>query len=288
MSHETEAYVKGQLYNIPIDRLLADPEQPRKHLDPQALEELTQSILRYGLLQPVLFRRDSNVRLFVVAGERRVEAARRAGMKTIPAVYVEGKPAELSLIENLVRQNLTAVEEAEALQRLIEDLGYTQDELASIFSRSKSTISETLSLNRLHRPVRDECRNDPTIPKRELIVIARSKQQRSMVSLFRKYRERQLARERPKRRKPRLQETRHQEIAYLEAVWGKIAAIDLAGFSPEEEKSLVKILEALKGAIEEKLAGLTAAAVPAADSGGHSSPERPYGSDSGRNGGSIY
>ena len=275
MSHETEAYVKGQLYNIPIDRLLADPEQPRKHLDPQALEELTQSILRYGLLQPVLFRRDSNVRLFVVAGERRVEAARRAGMKTIPAVYVEGKPAELSLIENLVRQNLTAVEEAEALQRLIEDLGYTQDELASIFSRSKSTISETLSLNRLPRPVRDECRNDPTIPKRELIVIARSKQQRSMVSLFRKYRERQLARDRPKRRKPRLQETRHQEIAYLEAVWGKIAAIDLAGFSPEEKKSLVKILDVLKGAIEEKLAGLNAAAAPVAYSGGLPSPERP-------------
>ena len=94
MSHETEAYVKGQLYNIPIDRLLADPEQPRKHLDPQALEELTQSILKYGLLQPVLFRRDSNNRLFVVAGERRVEAARRAGMKTIPAVYVkENRPS---------------------------------------------------------------------------------------------------------------------------------------------------------------------------------------------------
>ena len=275
MSHETEAYVKGQLYNIPLDLLQADPDQPRKHLDPQSLEELAQSILRYGLLQPVLFRRDSNVRLFVVAGERRVEAARRAGMKTIPAVYVEGKPAELSLIENLVRQNLTAMEEAEALQRLIEDLGYTQDELASIFSRSKATISETLSLNRLPRPVRDECRNDPTIPKRELIVIARSKQQRSMVSLFRKYRERQLDRERPIKRKPRVQKTRHQEIAYFEAVWAKIAAIDLAGCSPEEEISLVKILELLKGAIEEKLADLNAAAAPAADSGGHPSPERP-------------
>ncbi len=275
MTHETEAYVKGQLYNIPVDILLVDPDQPRKHLDPQALEELIQSILRYGLLQPVLFRRESNDRLFVVAGERRIEAARKAGMKTIPAVFVEGKPAELSLIENLVRQNLTAMEEAEALQRLIEDLGYSQDDLASIFSRSKATISETLSLNRLPQQVRDECRKDPTIPKRELIVIARHKQQRSMVSLFRKYRERQLAQEKPKKRKPRVKETRNQEIAYFEAVWGKIAAIDLAGCSPEEKESLVKILEVLKGAIEEKLAGLSLAVAPAAGSGGHPSPESP-------------
>ena len=275
MSHETAAYVKGQLYNIPLNLLQADPDQPRKHLDPQALEELTQSILRYGLLQPVLFRMDGNHRLFVVAGERRIEAARKADMKTIPGVYVEGKPAELSLIENLVRQNLTAMEEAEALQRLIENLGYTQDDLASIFSRSKATISETLSLNRLPRQVRDECRNDPTIPKRALIVIARSKQQRSMVTLFRKYRERQLAQEKPKKKKLRVKNTRLQEIAYFEAAWARVAAIDLEDFMPEERESFIKIFEALKGAIEEKLAGLTGVGKPQGSSGDNPSPDQP-------------
>jgi ParB family chromosome partitioning protein len=277
MSYEKEAYVKGQLYNIPIDHLLADPDQPRKHLDPEALEELTQSILRYGLLQPVLFRRDSDQRLFVVAGERRMEAARKADMKTIPAVYVEGKPAELSLIENLVRQNLTAMEEAEALQRLIENLGYTQDDLASIFSRSKATISETLSLNRLPQHIRDDCRNDPSIPKRVLIVIARSKQQRSMVALFKKYRERQFAQDKPKTRKPRAKKTPgRQEIAFFEKIWGRIAAINLEDCTPEDRKAFLKILEALKGAIEEKLAGLTATGALEGVSGERSSPDHPY------------
>ena len=276
MTHEAEAYIKGQLYNIPLDLLQADPDQPRKHLDPQALEELTQSILRYGLLQPVLFRRDTGNRLFVVAGERRIEAARKADMKTIPAVYVEGKPAELSLIENLVRQNLTAVEEAEALQRLVEDLGYTQDDLASIFSRSKATISETLSLNRLPRQVRDECRNDPTIPKRDLIVMARSRQPRSMVSLFRKYRERRLAQDAPKKRRSPVKGVgRHREIAYFEAAWGKVAAIDPEVCTPEERESFVKVLELLKGAIEEKLAGLTEGGTPTEISAENPSPETP-------------
>ena len=100
-------YVKGQLYQIPLELLQPDPGQPRKYVDAQALDELASSIVSQGVLTPILFRRDAQGGFIVVAGERRVEAARKAGLEVVPALLVEGNPAEIALVENLLRQDLT-------------------------------------------------------------------------------------------------------------------------------------------------------------------------------------
>ncbi|MCX5855777.1 MAG: ParB/RepB/Spo0J family partition protein [Deltaproteobacteria bacterium] len=107
----TESYARNQLYFISLNEIHPDPDQPRKYLDPAALQELTESIRQHGVLQPILFRQDKGGLLFVVAGERRCAAARMAGLVSIPAVYTESANYdELALIENILRSDLTPVE----------------------------------------------------------------------------------------------------------------------------------------------------------------------------------
>jgi len=168
------AYLPNQLFQVPLAELQPDPTQPRKYMDPVALDEMTASIGQVGIIQPVVCRQDPATGLvYVVAGERRCAAARKAGLPTVPAVFIDGgNYAEIALVENLLRQDLNPVEEAEALQRLMDAHAYKQDQLVVIIGKSKATISEALSLNRLPQAIRDECRQDPTVPKNVLVEIA--------------------------------------------------------------------------------------------------------------------
>jgi len=101
-------YKKGKLYDLPIIDLTPDPNQPRKFMDPQALEDLAASVKLKGIIQPILFRvAADNPYLLIVAGERRYKAAQMAGILTIPGICVEGNAAEIALVENLQRQDLT-------------------------------------------------------------------------------------------------------------------------------------------------------------------------------------
>ena len=133
----TTSYEKGKLYQIPITDLVPDPDQPRKVIDPEALTELVTSIEKFGIIQPILFRHAQD-RLYIVAGERRYQAARQIGITTLPAIYIEGNYAEISLIENLQRQDLTCVEEAEALERLMKEQNLTQEQLGGIVGKARS------------------------------------------------------------------------------------------------------------------------------------------------------
>jgi len=118
-------YERGKLYEVPVIDFKNDPNQPRKYMDPQGLEELAASIRTHGILEPVLFRSGDQGWVIIVAGERRLAAAKMAGLHVIPGICVEGNHAEIALVENLLRQDLTTVEEAEALQRLKDDQQYT-------------------------------------------------------------------------------------------------------------------------------------------------------------------
>ena len=189
----TAPYEKGKLYNLPIGDLNPDTNQPRKFMESQALEELTASVKTYGIIQPLLFRVDAkSADLFIVAGERRFEAAKIAGLTTVPAILVEGNASEIALVENLLRQDLTAVEEAEALQRLKDEQKYTDEQLGAIIGKARTTLNEALSLNKLPQEIRDECRGDRTITKSTLITIARKKQARAMTTAYNAYKAKQL------------------------------------------------------------------------------------------------
>lgn len=193
-STEKTIFVDGELYHLPLDTLQTDANQPRKFFDIDALTELALSIEQHGVLEPVLFRTDKNGQPLLISGERRLRAAKLAKRETIPAIYNgTGNPAAIALVENLLRENLNPIEEAEAMQRMIDEFNYTQQQLADMLGKGRSTITEILSLNKLPPEVRDECRHDAKIPRRALVEIAKQKKTaKGMATLFRDFKTRGL------------------------------------------------------------------------------------------------
>jgi ParB family transcriptional regulator, chromosome partitioning protein len=136
---------------IDIDRITLNPDQPRFKLDEKSLEELSESVRKVGVLQPILVRPTGDG-YQLIAGERRLTAAQRAGLLKIPAVVREvpdDRLLELALIENIQREQLNPIEEAQAFQNLLENLRLTQEELAARLARERSTIANCLRLLKL-------------------------------------------------------------------------------------------------------------------------------------------
>lgn len=148
---------REQIQAIPVARIRPNPKQPRKEFEPEALEELAASIRQHGLVQPVLVRpADGDYEL--VAGERRWRAAQLAGLESIPAVVRDVSPAqamEIALIENLQREDLNPLEQAEAYRTLLEEHGLSHDELARRLGKSRPQITNTLRLLNLAPGVRE-------------------------------------------------------------------------------------------------------------------------------------
>jgi ParB family transcriptional regulator, chromosome partitioning protein len=142
---------RGGVQQLGIERISPDPRQPRHHFEKDALAELAASIRAQGVLQPILVRK-SGEGYVIVAGERRWRAAQQAGLHEVPALVrdlAESAAFEVALVENLQREDLTALEEAEAYRRLIDEHGLTQDDLAKRVGRDRSTIANALRLLRL-------------------------------------------------------------------------------------------------------------------------------------------
>ena len=141
-----------QLREIDIDRILPNSQQPRKSFDEESLEELANSIRQHGVVQPIVVRPLDDGFFQLIAGERRWRAAQRAGLTRVPAVIRqagEHDTLEIALIENLQRQDLNPLEEAQAYERLIVDFGMTQDEVARRVGKNRATIANMLRLLKL-------------------------------------------------------------------------------------------------------------------------------------------
>jgi len=136
---------------LPIDSIVANPRQPRKDFDNKSLYELSESLKRSGVLQPVVVRRYGQ-QFQIVVGERRWRAAQMAGLTHIPAVVREvtdSETLELALVENLLREDLNPMEEAEAYQRLLMEFSWTQEELGQRVGRDRSSVANCLRLLKL-------------------------------------------------------------------------------------------------------------------------------------------
>ena len=143
--------------SLPVGSLTPHPGQPRRHFDEVALEELAQSIAQRGVLQPIVVR-PHGTGYQIVAGERRWRAAQRARLHEVPVIvraFDDTETLEVALVENIQRQDLNAIEEAEAYHRLIEDFGHTQDALGKLVSKSRSHIANLLRLLELPRNVQE-------------------------------------------------------------------------------------------------------------------------------------
>jgi len=144
----------NEVLHLPVDSIKANPYQPRKFFERANLEELADSIREYGVLQPISVRLINGCSYELVAGERRLRASKMAGFATIPAIPVrinDQESAILAIIENLQRDNLNYIEEAEGFANLICDYGFTQDELARKIGKSQSTVANKLRLLKLPR-----------------------------------------------------------------------------------------------------------------------------------------
>ncbi|MCI6158137.1 MAG: ParB/RepB/Spo0J family partition protein [Selenomonadaceae bacterium] len=148
---------KDKVQEIAIDRIQANRYQPRQDFEETALDELKSSIQRYGVLQPLLVRKVSDAGDYeLIAGERRLRAAKLAGLKTVPAMvrsYNDAETSEIAIIENIQRENLNAIEEARAYGRLIREFGLKQEELAAKVGRSRPYIANSLRLLKLDAKV---------------------------------------------------------------------------------------------------------------------------------------
>lgn len=141
----------GTATEIPVDAIAPNPQQPRKAFDDNSLSDLAASLNQTGVLQPVVVRRLAHGYQLIV-GERRWRAAKLAGLSRIPAIVREATDAqslELALVENLLREDLNPMEEAEAYQRLLAEFGWTQEELAQRVGRDRSSVANCLRLLKL-------------------------------------------------------------------------------------------------------------------------------------------
>jgi ParB family chromosome partitioning protein len=143
---------------VPVGSLEPNPHQPRLAMEPARLAELASSLRESGMVQPILVRRLAGDRYQIIAGERRWRAAQQAGLATVPVTVREvpdDRLLELALVENVQREELSALEEAQAYKRLHEELGLTQEDVARRVGKDRSTVANTLRLLRLPREARE-------------------------------------------------------------------------------------------------------------------------------------
>lgn len=148
---------REEIVDIKLSDLRPNPYQPRKVFDEEALEELASSIKEHGVIQPVIIKK--TIKGYeIIAGERRVRASEKAGLETVPAIvrnFTDAQMMEIAVLENLQRENLSAIEEALAYQLMLEKLKITHEELAKKVGKSRSHITNILGLLRLPKEVQD-------------------------------------------------------------------------------------------------------------------------------------
>ena len=147
-----------KLLNLKIDKIVTNSNQPRKYFDNGKMSELKDSIKNSGLLQPITVRKISNGKYEIVAGERRYRACRELGMESIPVIEMnvgDARGYELSVLENIQRENLNPIEEAESYLMLMEVYGYTQEKLSEKLGKTRSTISNKMRILKLPASVKE-------------------------------------------------------------------------------------------------------------------------------------
>src|SRR5947208_6311228 len=180
---QTKATHVGRL--IPIAKLDPNPDQPRT--DPGDLTELAASIREKGVLEPLLVKPTIMGRWMIIAGERRWRAATQAGLEEVPCIEMdvdESGVAEIALIENMQRKDLTPWEEADGLAALCQRFGYTHEDVARKIGKSRSTVTEALALATIPEEIREECRRADINVKSMLLQVVRQPDEESMRQLI--------------------------------------------------------------------------------------------------------
>jgi len=177
---------KANIVNLKLDQIFPNPDQPRKFFDEAGLKELADSIKSHGVLQPIIVKKFDRENFILVAGERRYRAARLAKLDKIPVLIRSDNPLEIAMIENIQRENLKPIEEAEGLKMLVDRFDYTHEDLSKIIGKSRTSVTEVLSLNRLPERVKEECRTSDKYTKSLLLQVVRETSDSRMLKLWEK------------------------------------------------------------------------------------------------------
>ncbi len=184
-----------QIIELKLKQIVPNPDQPRKTFQEESLAELAASIQQHGLIQPITVKHhdEDDDTYLLVAGERRFRAFEQLGRDTIPAIITTGNAEEIALIENIQREDLNPLEEAEALERMMERHRYTQEQLGQIVGKSQTNISKALGILTLPAVIKAEYRTQPSIGKWMLIEIAHIKSEAEQVATWNAVKEGRLA-----------------------------------------------------------------------------------------------
>jgi ParB family chromosome partitioning protein len=187
LSEDGVASLAGAV-RVNINLIKPNPAQPRRRITPNSVQELASSIREKGILQPLVLRKTEDG-YQLIAGERRLVAAREAGLTEVPAVVTKAdgpEMLELALIENLQREDLQPLEEAEGLKMLAEKYDYTQEQLAKRIGKSQPAINESLRLNALPEEIKEEIRTSDKWKKSQLLPIVRQGSKDKIAALWEK------------------------------------------------------------------------------------------------------
>ena len=177
-----------EIVELGLDDLKPNPDQPRQNFDPEALRELADSIERHGLIQPISVMDMPDLGYVIVAGERRYRAHKLLDRPTIQAIVIQnGAIDELALIENVQRQDLTPLEEAEGYLRLMERHGYSQGDVAKVVGKGRTVINRVMRLNSLPEAIKSEVRDTPSVSKSILLEISRAESEREQLDLWKRH-----------------------------------------------------------------------------------------------------
>ena len=160
-----DSEVKENRTLISISSIIRNKYQPRKVFEKESLEELTNSIKERGIIQPIIVRKSENIidKFEIIAGERRWQAAQKAGLHKVPAIVIEAdnlKSLEFAIVENVQRKDLNPIEEAEGYKRLIDEFSYDQEKVAKFIGKSRAHVSNSLRLLNLPQKIIEHISND--------------------------------------------------------------------------------------------------------------------------------
>ena len=179
---------QDSIEKINVEYITKNPYQPRQHFDNENLQELASSIKQYGILQPIILRKQSPKNYQIIAGERRYRAAKLAGLNEVPAIireFTDDEAAEIAIIENLQRENLNYFEEAEGFKKLIDQFNLTQEEVAKKVGKSQPMIANKLRLLKISQRVRKEISSE-ILTERHLRALIKVKNEEDQLLLLEK------------------------------------------------------------------------------------------------------
>ena len=249
------SYAKGKIYKLKIADLQSDPNQARTFMEPVALAGLSVSIQKMGVMVPIQFGINDEGALFIVSGHRRVAASAKAGFTEIYGTFTSGDTRLQGFVENLQRENLAPIDEAEQMAALMKEYVFSQYQLADAIGKAQPLISKTLSLTKLPEDVRDACRTNPNIPKTVLLEIAKGKTEGAMRRKFQSYMEKASKEGQPVVAKIKVSKERTL-INLMDGLSGKLDGLPLSEWSEDDRHDFLNAMDGMRSKMDALRDGL--------------------------------